>query len=317
MRSSAARPLGGRVVRRRPAWSRRRDGDRAHARRRRARRRGKTLELRDARGVRDVLRERLRARHPSRSLLRPATAVARFARSGGRCSVRSSPRARAARAAPRVRSCPIPARAAAGRVGSTAGGRSRSTFPRGIDDGQRLRLAGRGPAAPRGGTFGGPLRVGPGRAATRSSNAAATSSGTGCPSRSCRRRSARRSRFATLDGPREVDVAAGTQPGAILRLRGLGVPSLRTSRRGDLVVEVRVEVPMRLNAEEAELLAKFAELRGEKVSSVHEGLLVAHPVGVQAVMRIVDRAPGPRTGGRRCGRPRLRRRARRSLRDHR
>jgi O-succinylbenzoate synthase len=30
---------------------------------------------------------------------------------------------------------------------------------------------------------------------------------------------------------------------------------------------------MRLNDEEAELLAKFAELRGEKVSSVHEGLL--------------------------------------------
>jgi molecular chaperone DnaJ len=79
--------------------------------------------------------------------------------------------------------------------------------------------------------------------------------------------------ITTLDGPREVDVAAGTQPGTLIRLRGLGVPSLRTTRRADLVVEVRVEVPTQLREEEAELLAEFAELRGETVSSAHAGLL--------------------------------------------
>ena len=76
----------------------------------------------------------------------------------------------------------------------------------------------------------------------------------------------------TFDGPREVEVQSGTQPGARLRLPGLGVPSLRTGRRGDLVLEVSVEVPTNLNPEQAELLAQLAELRGEEVTAPHEGL---------------------------------------------
>ena len=50
------------------------------------------------------------------------------------------------------------------------------------------------------------------------------------------------------------------------------MPSLRSGRRGDLVVEVHVDVPTRLTAEEAELLAQFAALRGEQVTPPHEGL---------------------------------------------
>ena len=67
-------------------------------------------------------------------------------------------------------------------------------------------------------------------------------------------------------------VAAGTQPGARIRMKGLGVPSLRTGRRGDLVIEMQVQVPTKLAAEEAELLAQFAELRGEKVNPPADGL---------------------------------------------
>ncbi len=162
--------------------------------------------------------------------------------------------------------------------------------PRGIDDGQRLRLAGRGPSAPRGGPAGDlyvSVRVARHPDLERHGDDLLYR----LPVSIVQAALGTQVEITTLDGPREVDVAAGTQPGARIRLRGLGVPSLRTSRRGDLVVEVRVDVPMRLNDEEAELLAKFAELRGEKVSSVHEGLLAAHPVRVQAVNARPARGP--------------------------
>jgi molecular chaperone DnaJ len=78
--------------------------------------------------------------------------------------------------------------------------------------------------------------------------------------------------FETFDGPRDIEVQSGTQPGARIRLQGLGVPSLRTGRRGDLYVEVDVKVPTNLNPEQAELLAQLAELRGEEVTPPHDGL---------------------------------------------
>jgi molecular chaperone DnaJ len=49
-------------------------------------------------------------------------------------------------------------------------------------------------------------------------------------------------------------------------LKGHGVPSLRSGRRGNLVVEIAVDVPAKLSSEEAELLAQFAALRGEEVA---------------------------------------------------
>jgi molecular chaperone DnaJ len=144
--------------------------------------------------------------------------------------------------------------------------------PRGIDDGQRLRLTGRGPAAPRGG-HAGDLYVAVRVARHSELERRGDELWYRLPVSIVQAALGTQLEIATLDGPREIDVAAGTQPGARIRLRGLGVPSLRTTRRGDLVVEIRVDVPMRLTDEEAELLAQFAELRGEKVSSVHEGLL--------------------------------------------
>ncbi len=78
--------------------------------------------------------------------------------------------------------------------------------------------------------------------------------------------------LATLDGPHELDVPAGTQHGARFRVKGFGVPSLRTGRRGDLVVEIAVQVPTNLTNEEADVLAQFAALRGEDVMPPREGI---------------------------------------------
>ena len=68
------------------------------------------------------------------------------------------------------------------------------------------------------------------------------------------------------DGPDTValDVAAGTQSGDTVTLRGHGVPRLRGPGRGDLVVQVVVETPERLDDEQRELLQQLATLRGEE-----------------------------------------------------
>jgi len=61
-----------------------------------------------------------------------------------------------------------------------------------------------------------------------------------------------------------IEVAPGTQSGEVLTVKGQGVPRLRGSGRGDLRVQVAVETPSRVDAEQAELLEQLAKLRGEE-----------------------------------------------------
>lgn len=67
----------------------------------------------------------------------------------------------------------------------------------------------------------------------------------------------------TLDGERQVEIPAGTQPGEQIVLKNLGVTRLRGGGRGDLRVHVEVEVPKKLDPHSRELLEELAELRGE------------------------------------------------------
>jgi molecular chaperone DnaJ len=65
----------------------------------------------------------------------------------------------------------------------------------------------------------------------------------------------------TLEGEREVDLPAGAQPGHSIRLRGLGVPSIRERGRADQYVLVDVTVPGKLSREQRELVERLdAEL---------------------------------------------------------
>lgn len=68
----------------------------------------------------------------------------------------------------------------------------------------------------------------------------------------------------TLDGDRDVDIEAGTQPDDVVTLRGLGVGKLQASGRGDLHVHVQVAVPTRLTPEQEQLLRDLAVQRGEE-----------------------------------------------------
>jgi molecular chaperone DnaJ len=64
-------------------------------------------------------------------------------------------------------------------------------------------------------------------------------------------------------GTTDLDLPAGTQPNSSFRMPGLGVTRLGRRTRGDLHVEILVEIPKSLSPEEEELLRQWAELRGE------------------------------------------------------
>jgi molecular chaperone DnaJ len=72
-------------------------------------------------------------------------------------------------------------------------------------------------------------------------------------------------RVPTLNGPLEVTVPPGTQPGAVLRLRGKGLPRYGGRGRGDINLRIEVRVPERVSAEEREIYERLRALarRGE------------------------------------------------------
>ncbi|MEL7087334.1 MAG: molecular chaperone DnaJ [Planctomycetota bacterium] len=69
----------------------------------------------------------------------------------------------------------------------------------------------------------------------------------------------------TLDGETELTIRPGTQHGELFRVRGEGMPDLRTGRRGDLIVALLLEVPTKLSAKQEELLREYAEAEDHHV----------------------------------------------------
>ena len=68
----------------------------------------------------------------------------------------------------------------------------------------------------------------------------------------------------TFDGKKMIRIPELSQPGNILRLQGLGIPDLRTGRRGDLCLDIQVEFPKKLKKREKELLVELSKIRKEK-----------------------------------------------------
>jgi len=63
----------------------------------------------------------------------------------------------------------------------------------------------------------------------------------------------------SLDGEHDLDIPKGTQTNEIFRIETAGLPSLRSGKRGDLVVIVRLVVPDKLSDEQLALLTEYAE----------------------------------------------------------
>jgi len=68
----------------------------------------------------------------------------------------------------------------------------------------------------------------------------------------------------TLDGGRELKIQPGTQPGAVIRFSGEGVPRLRGYGRGDLFIEVEVKIPTRITPRQEEIVTEFMQIEKEK-----------------------------------------------------
>ena len=63
----------------------------------------------------------------------------------------------------------------------------------------------------------------------------------------------------TLKGKEELDIAAGTQHGEVFKLKGKGLPDLRSYKTGDELVQILIEVPKKLSEKQKQLLRDFAE----------------------------------------------------------
>lgn len=77
----------------------------------------------------------------------------------------------------------------------------------------------------------------------------------------------------TLAGKAEVTIPAGVQHAEMLRLAAIGLPDVRTGRRGDQIVRVLIEIPRKLNATQEELLRKFADTEDKNVLPQSKGFL--------------------------------------------
>ena len=142
----------------------------------------------------------------------------------------------------------------------------------GVDDGTTLRLTGRGAVGPRGGPTGDlyvSVRVRPHPVFERHGtdlyhrlHLPVTQAALGVELD-----------YETLDGDVEVRIPAGTQTGEVFRLRGSGVPHLQGRGRGDIVLEVVVDTPTGLSAEEDKLFRSLAVERGETVGEPGDGLI--------------------------------------------
>jgi molecular chaperone DnaJ len=148
---------------------------------------------------------------------------------------------------------------------SECGGRGRTAtvrrlkvdVPSGIEDSQRIRLAGRGHAGEAGGPAGDLyvlVHVLEDERFLRDGTDLVTAMDVPAPEAAL----GTRIEVPTLDEPATVELAAGTQPGDTAVIRGAGLPPLRGGRRGDLRVVVNVVVPRRLTAEQRKLLEKLS-----------------------------------------------------------
>ena len=71
-------------------------------------------------------------------------------------------------------------------------------------------------------------------------------------------------RVPTIDGQVEYILPAGTQPGDIFKLKGRGIQVLNSTRRGDQLIRVNIEVPKNLNEKQKEALLNFNNAMGAK-----------------------------------------------------
>ena len=69
----------------------------------------------------------------------------------------------------------------------------------------------------------------------------------------------------TLKGEEKLEIPSGTQHGEVFKLKGKGLPDIRSYRHGDQIVQILVEIPKRLSERQKQLLREFATTEDQDV----------------------------------------------------
>ncbi|MEM1067693.1 MAG: molecular chaperone DnaJ [Planctomycetota bacterium] len=137
-------------------------------------------------------------------------------------------------------------------------------IPAGIADGMRVRVAGEGEASPDGGPVGDCyvfITVKQHELFKRDGNHLILQ----LPISYSQAALGAEIEVPTLDGPESLRIEPGTQNGDVFTLRSKGIVDHRGGAPGDLLVQVFIEVPKKLNAEQERLLRELADLDHESV----------------------------------------------------
>lgn len=144
-------------------------------------------------------------------------------------------------------------------------------IPAGIENGQRVRVAGEGEAGYRGSSSGDlylVIKVQPSKEFKRDGFNLLKE----LPVSFTQAALGGKIIVETLDGRLELKIPAGTQSGTVLKVKGKGVPHIDSpSHRGDLLITARLVTPAKLSKKEKDILKQLAGERGEAVN-VDEGL---------------------------------------------
>jgi molecular chaperone DnaJ len=134
-------------------------------------------------------------------------------------------------------------------------------IPAGVDRGQQIRLAGEGEIGPKGGPPGDLYVV-----LDVADHALFTRQGYDIyyelPLNIAQATLGAQLEVPTLDGEETLKVPPGTQHGKTFRIRGRGVPHLRSDARGDMYVVANVEIPSKLTGKQRELFRELAREMG-------------------------------------------------------
>lgn len=139
-------------------------------------------------------------------------------------------------------------------------------IPAGVDTGNRIRVAGEGDAGVRGGSTGDLyvyITVKPDKFFQREGSEVICE----MPITFVQAALGDTIEVPTLDGKVEMKIPAGIQSGTVMRLRGKGIPYLRSTGRGDQHVRIKVLTPQKLTERQKELLREFAGMTDDKTAT--------------------------------------------------
>lgn len=147
--------------------------------------------------------------------------------------------------------------------------------PAGIDDGQRLRLANKGEAAPRGGTPGHlyvDIHVAEDARFKRDGQDVYTAVSVPFTTMALGGTATIPTLADGCTGTATIEIEPGTQPGTVLIRRDGGMPRLDGYGRGNQIIELQVSVPTELNERQRELLRELATESGDEVREERRSL---------------------------------------------